>query len=248
MIKMKKSNYLVILFAIVIVSGNALFQKPILKYPSAIWHHKKMDHFSVVVAQPGSRVSMVTQQPDILYPTFDYYHEVNELPKALPFGVRNDTLFVFSQSDERQSGRFSCIGVKSIVGLKKSRITVGHLQIDSLNIKLRYARLAGDLDLSDKKPRTITIDADSSKIEFHNYMYYYEQINIRLNRSHLSMLVARKDTGLIAGSLKNYSRLSIDAGWPTVHVMTDETSFNFLNGTSIASTQFPKFRRKLEVQ
>ena len=238
---MKKSNYLIILFAIFILGGNTLFRKPEFSALPAIWHHKKMDHYSVVIAQPGSSIYMVTQQPDIQYPTFDYYHGENELHKSLPFGVRNDTLFVFAQSDERQSGRYSCIGVKSIVGMKKSVISIGYFQIDSLNIKLKYAKLSGDLDLSNKKPRTITINADSSKIEFRNYMYYYDQINIRLNRSHLSMMVARKDTGLITGSLKNYSRLSIDGGRPTVHVTKDETSFNFLAGTSIASTQFPKF-------
>jgi hypothetical protein len=238
---MKKSNYLIILFAIVILGGNSLFKKPELKYPPTIWHYKKLDHFSVVIAQPGCSIYMVTQQPDIKYPTFDYYLEENELPKSLPFGVRNDTLFVFAQSGKRQSGRYSCMGVKSIVGMEKSVISVGHFQIDSLNIKLKYAKLSGDLDLSNKKPRTITIDADSSKIVFHNYMYYFDQINIRLNRSHLTMLVARKDTGLITGSLKNYSRLSIGEGRPRVHVMTDETSFNFLAGTSIASAQFPKF-------
>ena len=43
---------------------------------------------------------MVTQQPDIQYPTFDYYLEENELPKPLPFGVRNDTLFVFARAVE----------------------------------------------------------------------------------------------------------------------------------------------------
>jgi hypothetical protein len=238
---MKKSNYLIILFAIVILGGNTMFRKPEFSSPPSVNHHKKLDHFSVVVAQPGSRVSMVTQQPDIEYPTFDYHLGVNELPKSLAFGVRNDTLFVFGHSSERQSGEFSCLGVKSIVGMEKSVINVERFQIDSLDLKLNYAKLSGNLDLSDKKSRVINIDADSSKIEFRNFMYYYDQINIRLNRSHLSMLVARKDTGLITGSLKNYSRLSIDGGRPKVHVITDETSFNFLAGTSIASAQFPKF-------
>jgi hypothetical protein len=133
------------------------------------------------------------------------------------------------------------MGVKSIVGMEKSKIGVGHFQIDSLNLKLRYAKLSGDLDLSNKKARIITIDADSSKIEFRNYMYNFDQINIRLNRSYLTMLVGRKDTGIITGSLKNYSRLSIETGRPRGQETTDETSFNFLAGTSIASAQFPKF-------
>jgi hypothetical protein len=133
------------------------------------------------------------------------------------------------------------MGVKSIVGMEKSKIGVGHFQIDLLNLKLRYAKLSGDLDLNNKKARIITIDADSSKIEFRNYMYNFDQINIRLNRSYLTMLVGRKDTGIITGSLKNYSRLSIETGRPRGQVTTDETSFNFLAGTSIASAQFPKF-------
>jgi len=229
---MKKSNYLIILFAIVFFPGNSLFKKPELKYIPRINHHKKMDPFSVVVAQPGSSVYMVTQEPEVKYPTFNYSLGENELLKSLPYGVRNDTLFVYGNSDERQSGGFSCLRVKSIVGMGKSLISVAHFQIDSLNIKLRYAKLSGDLDLSNKKKsRLITIDADSSKIEFRNYLFDYDQISIRLNRSYLSMLVARKDSGLITGSLKNYSRLSIDAGRPRVHVTTDETSFNFLTGT-----------------
>ncbi len=238
---MKTSSLLVILFAIVILGGNITLRKPELSYPPKVNHHKKLDHFSVVVAQPGSSFIIETQQPEINYPTFDYSLEVDALPKSLPFGVRNDTLFVFRNSGEKQSGKFSCIGVKSIIGMQKSSIGMGHLKIDSLKIKLNYAKLSGDLDLSEKKHRTINIDADSSKIVFRNYMYNYDQISIRLNRSYLTMLVARKETGLIIGSLKNYSRLSIDAGKPRGQVTVDETSFNFLAGTSIASAQFPKF-------
>jgi hypothetical protein len=240
---MKKSNYLVILFAIFILGGIFLNIKPEFKSVSMIRHTIKLNHFSVIVAQPGSKIVLQEQFSGGEFPTFTYFSEEGEQFKSPSFGVRNDTLFVFPSSSEKDysNDSFYCPGIKSIVGLERSNIRLGHFQIDSLVIKLRYAKLSGDLDLSYKKPRMLTIDADSSKIVFRNYMYNYNQINIRLNRSHLSMLVARKDTGLITGSLKNYSRLSIDEGRPRVHVITDETSFNFLAGTSIASAQFPKF-------
>ena len=245
---MKKSNYLVILFAIVILGGNSLFKKPESNVVPMKKHTKKLANISVIVAQSGSKVVLQEQFSGGQFSTFTYFLEEGEQAKIPSFGVRNDTLFVFASSSEKEyrNDSFFCTGIKSIVGMERSIIRLGHFRFDSLHIKLRYAQLSGDMDLSNKKPRMLTLDADSSNIKLENYMYYIDQIRLRLNRSHLEIRLSPADSVLITGSLKNYSRLSIGGKRQKLKISKDETSycnlesFNFPTGTSTASAQFPK--------
>lgn len=72
----------------------------------------------------------------------------------------------------------------------------------------------------------LTLEADSSKIVFRS-LIRFKQINVRLIRSHLEIPVARFDSVSIAGTLMDYSRLSIN-GWPSVKLEKDATSYSNL--------------------
>jgi len=223
---MKKSSYLVILFVILIWGGNSMWKRSSNHPAPLIKHSKKLDPFSVVVAQPGSKVFLQTQWDSTNYPTFSYAQGESDQYRSPSFGVRNDTLFVFSSSGDKEhrNDSFYCTGIKSIVGWEKSHIQLGYFKADTLNLKLSYAKLTGDFDHGTKKSRMLMLGADSSEIEFKS-LVRFDQINIRLNRSHLKILMARYDTCTVTGTMKNYSRLIL-AGKPSVRVKRDDTSFS----------------------
>jgi len=223
---MKKSSYLLILFVVIIWGGNTLLKKSTFNPPPMVKYSKKLDPFSVVVAQPGSKVFLQTQWNSTHYPTLSYTKGESDQYRSPSFGVRNDTLFVFSSSSdaEHRNDSFYCTAIKSIVGQEKSYIQLSYFKADTLNLKLRYAKLNGDFDHGTKKSRILTLEADSSVIEFKS-MVRFNQIIARLNRSHLKILMARFDTCTVAGTMKNYSRLIL-TGKPSVKVKMDETSFS----------------------
>ena len=228
MIKMKKSNYIVVLFFIFIWGSQFVIDKAKSSPEKVIKYTKKLEHFSVVVAQPNSKVWLQAQKANIEYPTYDYTLKKYELTLIPSFGVRNDTLFVFASSGERERfiGTFYCTEIKSIVGMDHSNISMGYFQADTINLKLRCSKFDGNFDFRERKHGILTVEADSSKIEFSSYMYF-DQINLNLNRSHLSFITARKDTILVSGTLSNYSRLSI-RGWPKMIIAKDKTSYSNL--------------------
>lgn len=229
---MKKSSYVLILFVIFIWGGNNLLRKPVTLVDPIIKRTKKLENFSVVVAQPGSKVFLQTQWPAVKYPTFSYSTSEREpypnSPIGSSFGVRNDTLFVFASSSEKEHAgdSFYCRGVKTIVGMEQSDIQLWYLKVDSLNLKLRYSKLSGDFDLSARKPRMLMLEADSSKIDFKNSPSF-NQVNFQLNRSHLKLYVQRLDTCYIKGTLSNYSGLYV-TGQPRMKVTKDATSYSNL--------------------
>jgi hypothetical protein len=225
---MKKSSFILVLFIIVMVWGRFLLVKPEPAVSPMVIRTKKMDNFSVVVAQPGSNVLLQSQWATGNDPKFTYMTNDNELFSTPSYKVQNDTLFIFSSSGDKEhrNDSFYCIGVKSIVGLEKSNINLGYFKSDTLHIKLRNARLSGDFDHSTKKPRLLMLEADSSKIVFRS-LIRFKQINVQLNRSHLEIPVARFDSVSITGTLVDYSRLSVD-GRPMGKLAKDATSYSNL--------------------
>jgi hypothetical protein len=226
MIKMKKSNYVLILFVVIIWGGNALLKKSISNPPPMVKYSKKLDPFSVVVAQPGSKVFLQTQWNSTHYPTFSYTKGESDQHRSPSFGVRNDTLFVFSSSSdaEHRNDSFYCTAIKSIVGQEKSYIQLSYFKADTLNLKLRHTKLNGDFDHGTKKSRMLTLEADSSAIEFKS-LVRFDQFIVRLNRSHLKILMARFDTSFISGTMQNYSRL-VTGGQVRLKIKKDETSYS----------------------
>lgn len=229
-IKTKKSSFILLLFIFVIWVGHFLLEKPEPAISPMVIRTKKMENFSVVVAQPGSKVVLQSQWSTGDDPKFTFMvnDSDNGLYRSPSYKVQNDTLFVFSSSGDKEhrNDSFYCTRIKSIVGMEKSNINLGYLHADTLHLKLRNARLNGDFDHSHKTSRMLTLEADSSKIVFKS-LIRFKQVNLRLNRSHLDIPVARFDSVSIAGTLMDYSRLSID-GRPTIKLEKDATSYSNL--------------------
>lgn len=238
---MKANKIIVLLFTIVVFvffgffgrSGFFPFERTLLKWGPICKYSRRLDHFSVVVAQPGSQVVLETQWPEAKYPTFSHWVKEGEPFKnasfGSSFGVRNDTLFVFSSSKdiEHIGDSFQCFGIKSIVGGEKSEIHLDYFLADTLKVKLRYAQLNGDFDPTKNKSIILDIEADSSKIDIsRSNPLYFDQIKVKLNRSHLKFTVPRKNSGNLSGTLTNYSRLFVTDGRPKVKIWWDETSYS----------------------
>lgn len=245
---MKASSAIVVLFFIVIWAGNSLFEKPNLATASLSKYNKKLDHFSVIVAQPGSKVFVQNQKPSDQYPSFSHTVSESGLYSYNSFGIRNDTLFVFANSNEEEhkNDSFYCNGVKSVIGEEKSEIRLWYFTADTLDLKLNHAKLNGQFNNDIRKPRILTLVADGSKIDFKNFTSF-NQMNLRLDRSHFNILTSYSDLILISGTLKNYSRVNFVGVRAKGKVEKDETSyynvdsFNSLTGTSTSSAQSPKF-------
>jgi hypothetical protein len=245
---MKASSAIVVLFFIVIWAGNSLFEKPNLATMSLSKYNKKLDHFSVIVAQPGSKVFVQNQRPSDQYPSFSHTVSESGLYSFNSFGIRNDTLFVFANSseEEHKNDSFYCNGVKSVIGEEKSEIKLWYFTADTLNLELYHAKLSGQFNQDIKKPRLLTLVADASKIDFKNFTSF-NQMNLNLNRSHFNISQYSNDLILISGSMKNYSRLNFVGARAKGKVEKDETSyynvdsFNTSTGTSTSLIQSPKF-------
>jgi len=246
---MKKSSYFIILFGIIGIIC-VIFLPKKSKYPMAGLVHcvKKLDHFSVIVALPGSTVSVTSQLSDFQKPIYDYmkYEHDPFLPPS--YGVRNDTLFVFpaSKKEDRYFRQFECTGIKSVVGMDGSIIRLDYLQMDTLTIKLHHAKFYGNFDPKPNKFKMLNLVADSSRIEFAN-SFSFGEIKIDLNRSHLVFSVPRRNACFLLGTFENNSRLYIGNGIPKVKLVKDGTSYCNLDSlntpthTSTSSTQSPKF-------
>lgn len=228
---MKASNLIVILFAVVIWGGTFLFEKPKSATVQVKAKTKKLDRFSVVVAQPGSKVFLQMQSSDKQFPTYSHLPGDGELLSSPSFGVRNDTLFVFaiSGNKEHDNDSFYCTEVKSIVGMEKSYIKVWNQKVDTLKVKLNYANFSGFLNFdSDRKKGTmLMLDADSSKIDMTRFPSNFAQIHIRLSRSHLKILAPVNSFCPIYGTMKDYSGLYI-TGDTRAYVEKDATCYSNL--------------------
>ncbi len=225
---MKKSNFLVFLFAIVLLSGPFILKKPTYRLSASgsnkVFSTQKVDHFSVIVAQPGSKVSVRAPYPVVEYPTFSSSRDKRfYLPPS--YVIRGDTLFVSACSNESEySGdTFFCKRIRSIVGMGKSDIHLSYLLADTLNIKLNYSKLFADFDTRNKFLKQINIRADSSKIDMRAVAF--EDINLQLNRSHLKLETSFVKSK-VQGTLKNYSGLYITGRPPKVAIFKDETSYS----------------------
>jgi hypothetical protein len=205
---MKASSAIIVLFFIVIWAGNSLCEKPNLTTVPLKRYTKKLDHFSVIVAEPGSKVFVQKILPSSQYPSFSYKIGESEFYSFNSFGVRNDTLFVFASSgeEEHKYDSFYCEGIKSIIGKEKSEIKLWYIKADTLDLKLSHAKLSGQFNQELKNPRMLTLDAESSKIEFKNFISF-NRINLNLDRSHFNLPSTGNELIYFSGSIKNYSRL-----------------------------------------
>jgi hypothetical protein len=224
---MKTSDYPILLLALVIIYGSFILEKPknVLSISNSekVFMTTKVDHFSVIVAQPNSKIFIQAPYPVVDYPTFRsgrdkrYY-----LPPS--YIIRNDTLFVFACSSkiEYTGDIFYCNRIRSIIGMAKSDLHVSYLQADTLSIKLCYSKLFIDFDTRNKFLKQLNIKADSSRIDLRAVAF--EDINLQMYRSHLKLETSFVKSK-VKGTLRNFSRLYI-SGRPDIAISKDETSYS----------------------
>jgi len=103
-----------------------------------------------------------------------------ELFTTPSFGIRNDTLFVFPASGNKEhvNDSFYCTKIKSIVGMEKSDIKVWNQDVDTLKVKLNYANFSGFFNMNPdrKKGTMLVLDADSSMIDMTKLPTNFAQI------------------------------------------------------------------------
>jgi hypothetical protein len=225
---MKTSNFIAILFVLVILGGSFILEKPknLLRtsVSNKVADSKQVDHFSVIVAQPGSKVRIMAPYPLVEYPTFSSFRDKRfYLPPS--YAIRNDTLLVFpcSGKDEYEGDYFHCKRIRSIVGMKKSDIWLSYLQADTLNIKLNYSNLFANFDTRNKFLKQINILADSSRIDLRAVAF--ENVNLQISRSHLRLETSFVKSK-VQGTLRNYSGLNIIGLNADVVVLKDSTCYS----------------------
>lgn len=227
---MKASSAVVIIFFIVIWAGNTVWEKSNLTEQPLKKYTKKLDHFSVIVAQPGSKVFVQNQGDSSRETYFSYTIGEGLFYNFNSFGVRNDTLFVFASSSEEEHryDSFYCQGIKSVIGMENSDIQLWFVHADSLDLKLVHAKLRGQFNNNpEKKSSVLTLVAERSKIDFKNFPSF-NRINLELDRSHFNLPDNRTDIININGTIKNYSRLKYVEFKTRGKVEKDETSYSNL--------------------
>jgi hypothetical protein len=112
------------------------------------------------------------------------------------------------------------------VGSEKSEIRLDYFLADTLKVKLRYAQLIGSFDPTKNKLVMLDVEAYNSKIDIsRSNPVYFDQIKVKLNRSHLKLTVPRKNSSNLSGTLTNYSGLYV-TGQLQVKVEKDDTSYS----------------------
>jgi len=224
---MKTSSYPILLFTLIIISGSFFLEKPknVLSTSdnNKVFTKNKVDHFSVIVAQPNSKIFIQAPYPVVEYPTFSSRRDKRYfVPPS--YVIRNDTLFVFACSSKNEyiGDIFYCNRIRSIIGMEKSDLHVSYLQADTLSIKLCYSKLFIDFDTRNKFLKQLNIKADSSRIDLRAVAF--EDINLQMYRSHLKLETSFVKSK-VKGTLRNYSRLYV-SGRPEIAISKDETSYS----------------------
>lgn len=228
---MKTSNFIAILFVLFILGGSFILEKPkdLLRTSVSIkvGASNQVEHFSVIVAQPNSKIRISAPYPVLDYPTFSSFRDQRfYLPPA--YDIRNDTLFVFSCSSKNgyEGDAFHCKRVRSIVGMEKSDIWLSYIQADTLNLKLNHSKLFADFDTRNKFLKQLNICADSSRIDLRAVAF--ENVILQINRSHLKLETSFIKSK-VQGTLRNYSGLYIISSRnQEVLILKDSTSYSNL--------------------
>lgn len=225
---MKTSNYIIIAFF------TFLFGGVFVLFLSAKIHQgdsdrgvyseeKKMDPFSVVVAEPGAEFHLRNaENPKMLC-----FYQKPDTSNFLPFGVRNDTLFVFAYSGIKKPrlpheiyGR----NIKCIVAKDKSYISLQEFRADTLIVKLNNAVLDAFFDKARNRTYSLSIQSVGSKINLAGI--HAGNLDVQLNGTELRAWDNSIDS--LCGTLTNHSNISI---WKLgkINLEADSTSNYGLN-------------------
>jgi hypothetical protein len=225
---MKTSNYIIIAFFVFLFGGVfVLFLSSKIHQgdsDSGVYsEEKKLEPFSVVVAEPGAEFHLRNAE----YPRMRSFYQKPDTCGFLEYGIRNDTLFVFAISGNKQPRlphEIYARNLKSIVAKENSYISLQEFQADTLIVNLNNAVLDAFFDQTKNHASSLSIQAISSKINLTRINV--DNLNIQLNETTLNAW--NNSIVGISGSLTDHSSLSVDA-MNKINVEVDSTSTYHLN-------------------
>lgn len=216
---MKTSNYIIIAFFVFLFgSVFVLFLTSKSHYNKGGLYtgEKKLEPFSVVVAEPGAAFHLRNGE----YPRMLGFYEKPDTCKFLKYGIRNDTLFVFADPGSNKPrfpheiyGR----NIKSIVAKENSNVSLQQFQADTLAVSVDHATLEAFFDKT--QTSSLSIVAEKSKVNLSGAQI--DNLNIQLNNT--KMQTWNNSIVSLSGSLKNDSYVTFqELGKITIEV--DQTS------------------------
>jgi len=231
---MKTSNYILIAFFTFLFGGTFvlfLTAKIYNKTDNSItWtcEEKKLEPFSVVVAEPGADFSLQIECHD---PIIRCAHPPKEASVFPPFTVRNDTLFVSALATETEvrtprvtetevrTLSVTVRSIKSVIAKEKSYVRLFDFYADSLSVKLTNA--ASDISFKETKSKAamLSIQATDSRINFDNV--HVNNIDIQISKTRINGW--GNSTECLSGTLKDHSFLSL-VKIRKINLETDSTS------------------------
>lgn len=221
---MKTSNYILISFFVFLFSGIFLL---FLSSKFHVWkvinqefstQEKSLGNFSVVVGEPGAKFHLKKGENPSISSTYQKPDSVH-FP---PFGIRNDTLFVFSYpaNDKHWDAEIYCKGIKTIVGKENSYIKIKGLISDSLMVHLNKAEFDCSFNWQNNGQKKIySVDANESKVNF--FESNLDNLEIHLNKTKMTSWNNSIDN--LSGVLKNHSSLMVGV-FKKISLDVDSTS------------------------
>jgi len=224
---MKTSNYIIIAFFTFLFGGIFTLFLTAKIDPRGSQHRelqtieKPLDSFSVIVAQPGSNIRLVTGTA----PQISIEYQKGDTCTLPAFNVQNDTLFVGENPKKNKywATKVSCIQINSIVGNDKSEIVLEHVQSDTLLVKLNkgnFRYYSGN----NKPSNSLRL------IAYHSYIQLRDASinNLNLQLKHTEMDAWNNNIKNLSGKLTEESDLSLNQ-IRKINLETDSTSTYRLN-------------------
>lgn len=223
---MKKSNYIVIAFAVFffglittmyVDAKNAV--KENLKQNELILSNQNLDNFSVVVAHKKTKITLTSNTNNKIVESY-YKHRdstessIPEFNKKCDYEIRNDTLFIKKTYKAKVTIKVNSL--KSIITNGKNRISLRKFKMDTLSLNCADTHL----DYSGLTLEHFKIKAtNNSKIYLNNSKI--NSFDIDLNNSKITSYSSKSTkTNAI---LKNNSNLTIQKA-NILNINSDKTS------------------------
>lgn len=206
---MKTSNYIIIAFFIFLLTCTfVLFldAKMNFKNRQVGLHEKRLEPFSVVVAESGAEFNIRKGE----YPRMLSYYDKPDTCSFPEYGIRNDTLFVFTSKEKKKPNKWNEIygrNIKCIVAKVNSNVRLQQFMADTLVIKLEYAVFDANFDNAKNRTLQLCMIANNSNINLHGA--HIDHLNVQLNKTNMNSW--NNSIVQLSGSLTNQSRLSLGA-------------------------------------
>lgn len=189
-----------------------------IKYRS---EEKRLEPFSVIVAESSAHFQIGTAE----YPRITSLYQLPDSCKFPPYGISNDTLFVFADTTSNRKviqDVIYCKDIKSIVAREHANLDLRDFIIageDTLIVKLNKAKV--NMYLHDVKNQNggLNIEAMESEIYINDSHLKTMEVNSENSKIH----TWNTSFGHLSGTIKNQSELYTNV-LEKISVIVDSTS------------------------